>query len=310
MSPLNILPRSSALAAASDVGSDARKRLEVLVADALARDDAADEAGEMVGEHPRRLVLVGGDGEASRKDDSSNAAVAPTRATRCSSNKTRPNFFVCVKIDEPRVVGNIRALQAALVSFDARLSAALLPPAALHLTLATARCDSAEAVQRLADAIAAAAPRLLREYGDAITLKGVCTFSARGQVVYVAPVEHRRLALLMDALYDAIERAGGSTAGRKAQNKAHVTVAKLPRALARELGFVDEDSWRRAGYGPTSPFGQQRVTAMHLCVTGLGRGHEPTGFYETPRTFLAGPPSDDDDVSSVAGGRRFSSVTS
>ena len=99
-----------------------------------------------------------------------------------ATNPDRPNYFVCLKIDDPGVVAKVRELQSALVARDARLAAGLQSPESLHLTLATARATTPTDVARLEATLAAHAPGIIEAIG-VLALEGVHSFRARGHVV-------------------------------------------------------------------------------------------------------------------------------
>lgn len=206
-------------------------------------------------------------------------------------DRSRPNMFLAIKIDAPHVVRAVRALQDALVLFEPQLEAALLPVAALHITVATLRIDSRSERKRLQAVLADVAPMLLARYlfvGSEpvpITLQGVDSFRARGQVVFVEPQEQGRLAQLCNGMYDGLERAGFDTPGRRAQNRPHATVAKMSRALSRSLGFFDEAAWRSQGFGPHSHFGEQTVRSIELCVAGSLDDNDKERFYTTVASY-------------------------
>uniref|UniRef100_A0A7S3NIG7 Uncharacterized protein n=2 Tax=Aureoumbra lagunensis TaxID=44058 RepID=A0A7S3NIG7_9STRA len=200
----------------------------------------------------------------------------------------RPNYFVCIKIDNPAILNHVRVLQQALVDFDSELKASLQPIYSLHITLATAYVNSRQQLTKLKEVLARIVPNLLATYLSigAITIEGVNSFRVRGQVVFIEPVEQGRLIALMDCIYNVIESIGILAAGRRAQNRPHITVAKLPRALVRSIGFFDESAWRCRGFGPKSNFGIQYVNTLELCEVGLNGGTAPSGFYRTQLSLV------------------------
>ena len=60
--------------------------------------------------------------------DAEAAVNDPRSAARPTTHPDRPNYFVCLKIDDPGVVAKVRELQSALVARDARLAAGDLSP--------------------------------------------------------------------------------------------------------------------------------------------------------------------------------------
>ncbi|KAJ8600946.1 hypothetical protein CTAYLR_005082 [Chrysophaeum taylorii] len=295
-----------------DVDSQTRLDLENLVARYLAsaEDTRVDEVCDVDSqtrldhlENPVARDLASSSPSSHQEGREPTVVVAPRGESDSSSrNKTvvykkdikdprRPNLFLAIKVDAPAIVSRVRALQDALVHFEPRLDSALQPTSSLHVTLATARVDGELERRRLDQVLRDEVPALLGRHMFAgnrpvvLSLEGVHSFSVRGQVVYVAPKERGRLNALSNDLYDSLEQAGFNTAGRRATTRAHVTVAKLPRQLARSLGYFDETAWRRSGFGPDTIFGVQEVDGVHLCVAGLNGGAAPSGFYRTLATY-------------------------
>ena len=207
-------------------------------------------------------------------------------SSRNAESVARPNAFFCVPVHDPAVLRTAAEVQAALAAseprVDLRARGALTPLSSLHITLGTCRIDS-EAERRAAVAIAAdCAQRLHELVTDPLRLSGVRGF--RDRVLYgaVAAPGATALTQVADELRGALD-AAGLAAGNHEEFTAHMTLVKLPRALCREIGTLDTNSW----WGMRDvDFGTQGVAGLHLCWMRTPGGPPPGatahgGFYDT-----------------------------
>ena len=211
---------------------------------------------------------------------------ATSASSRNAESAARPNAFFCVPVHDPAVLRTAAEVQAALAAseprVDLRVRGALTPLSSLHITLGTCRIES-EHERRVAVAIAAESAQRLHELvTEPLRLSGVRGF--RDRVLYgaVAAPGATALTQVADELRGALD-AAGLAAGNHEEFTAHMTLVKLPRALCREIGTLDTNSW----WGMRDvDFGAQGVAGLHLCWMRTPGGPPPGatahgGFYDT-----------------------------
>jgi hypothetical protein len=110
--------------------------------------------------HPRDDGAAGGqDGDNDdENDENDDDAGTGDMIAYSKDNSTRPNRFVCLRIDGPEVVQNVMQVHSRIISYDHQLHPALQSTQSLHITLVTLLLtDQAET---------SAAEQVLRDFQD------------------------------------------------------------------------------------------------------------------------------------------------
>jgi uncharacterized protein (UPF0248 family) len=125
-----------------------------------------------------------------------------------SGGQVRPNAFFSVEVRSRKVCDAARAVQAAFVARDPRLSEAVNPANALHVTLAVTRLDGAEDQQKALDLLERLAPRMheLVPPEAPLVVRGVRSF--RDRVLYAAVEPHAGLDTFDGELRASLAAAG------------------------------------------------------------------------------------------------------
>ncbi|GMH64043.1 hypothetical protein TL16_g03873 [Triparma laevis f. inornata] len=221
---------------------------------------------------------------------------------------SRPNFFVCIKIDDPEIVKNVQGFQEFLVACDPDLASSIQPISSLHITLTTFLCPSKKELAVALDALKLKLPEVLASALPAehrIQIKGTAAFSTTSEVIYASTSSTKRIQFLCSRISDILIEAGIQTPGNRTNVVPHVTINRLSRSQIRS-GRVDESLWRPTHgdclYGDQScRFGVQVCSIVRPANT-------DSSFYSVAATILpsAGGASLQSDLASVI--RKFEVV--
>eukprot|EP00051_Salpingoeca_urceolata_P020519 m.308832 g.308832 ORF g.308832 m.308832 type:complete len:1714 (-) comp19634_c2_seq15:115-5256(-) len=226
-----------------------------------------DVFGSLGGEHLQDVVqaydLEHGPPDAPDVGSSSSAS-ASSGAASVASDSQRPNFFVCFRVDNPRIVAQANKIQQAMVAANPRLQEACIPTYSLHVTLLTLRLTSSAEIAKAAQVLQGCQAMMKRcvPRASALRFSGVSAF--RRRVVYgrLDESDQARITDLHKELLRTFGNAGLSLVGNRPEFVPHMTLIKLNGALAASLGHI-EDSEHMA-YA-AMPLGTQSVEGIHLC---------------------------------------------
>ena len=220
--------------------------------------------------------------------DSSDESEAAAHRSASHGDANRPNYFLCIKIDDPKIQFAAQRVQESVVQFDGRLTSACLPASALHVTLLTMRIATAEQLARAQATLAAFQPQLcgLIEPGRRLQFKGVAVFRDRVLFGQLAARDNGLLRALVGRLTEAFTAAGIRLVGNHADYTAHMTLVKLGRQLCRQLHHIPQGAYLPLEH---THFGEQRVEAVHLCRMTPDR--DSTGFYHRLASVPNAPPT-------------------
>lgn len=207
---------------------------------------------------------------------SSSAAPRPSGAARTA--EPRPNYFVNWRIADPSVAQAVEAVQGAMCLYDPALTPALLPTAALHITLVTLLLQSPADVQ--------AAERVMQEARDdlfrlmppsrPVTLARLAVFRDRVLHVCVDDASSKKLQAVVTMLTQRFNKAGLALIGNRDEFTAHMTIAKLGRALTHTVHHISQ-----AAYGAHADrvFGEFPLDGINLSK--MEQAVEGSGYYPT-----------------------------
>ena len=193
-----------------------------------------------------------------------------------------PNYFVAIRLSDPRIHSRVQTVQDTVVSHDKRLEAALVPLETLHLTLYVIHLKN-EQIEKAKTILRQCRTEILKKVlpSGAFTLKfkGLDYFRDGWQpqsVLFVKPVEEDVIKKLNAVVRDTFTRQGiPSTDTRKFHP--HVTVINLSKApnLKKEgISKIPEESFSTCR---DLDFGQEQLSSLHLCS--MGPEMAPDGFY-------------------------------
>ena len=285
---LHLMAAEREAAGREAAGREAAER-EAAEHEVAEREAAEREAAEREAAEREATREVAGRGAALPRNHAH--AIPPPPLTA----EDRPNAFFSIPIRNPVVRNVAVAVQKAFCEREPRLNAALVPPSALHITLAVARLADASAEAMALGVLEAMAPRLMALVPphEPLVLSGVRSF--RDRVLYAVVEPHAGLhafVLELRAALTAIGLGTGMQSALTAQHPlatavwdrsngpddfvrawsgdhevftAHMTLLKLPRALCRSMGAIKRDVW----WGASSvAFGEVGVSGAALCWMG------------------------------------------
>lgn len=192
-------------------------------------------------------------------------------------DKLRPNYFICVRLTDERLIENICSVHDHLIQQDPMLAECCIPGASLHVTLCTLGLDTAEQLQACIDALKNAKDDLQAALPSSpLHMHGSGHFFNR--VIY-AKVHHKQEFLAFCDLLKTLLREAGVQIRDGYEFVPHATIMKVTRPVARERGSKNIDPKIYAPYVDTE-FGYQSIGAIHLCS--MDKSRRDDGFYLTP----------------------------
>ena len=206
----------------------------------------------------------------SDDDDSDDDGIVVNVGTSCGDaddghweNKLRPNYFLCVRITDPEIMGNLEALQESILEVEPRYDECCVKSTELHVTICTLGLDTVEQVSTARQALEKMSSELraMAEKNIRLTIKGVSNFFDRvlyGQVQHDQDFTHFNEHIRMTFSEFGVEV-------RDAHDYVpHMTIMKVTRLGERRLRqkTIDPDIGERV---KDMYFGTQVIDAVHLC---------------------------------------------
>ncbi|XP_075461636.1 leukocyte receptor cluster member 9 [Ascaphus truei] len=198
-----------------------------------------------------------------------------------NTQKLRPSHFVAIHISSEEVRSSVKEIQNTLLKTNPDMATFCTPLQTLHITLCLLYLDTPEEIQRALSALQELKCEIQRILPPSLILsfEGLKDFHSR--VLYLAPSAIPEVAKFARAL-DHSFRSNGLTVIDSDPNNLHVTIAKIPKNVARKNPSL---LFSHAVYGNTevTHFGAQPVDSLSFCYAGSSRRSD--GFYTTLMEF-------------------------
>mmetsp|Transcript_25795 Transcript_25795/g.48547 ORF Transcript_25795/g.48547 Transcript_25795/m.48547 type:complete len:1405 (-) Transcript_25795:362-4576(-) len=216
---------------------------------------------------------------------SESPSESPPKYRNGSVNGSRPNFFICIKVDDPEILKNVREFQSFLVACDPRLAASIQPHASLHITLNTFLATDKTELTTAINALSEKLPEVLASALPAdykIEVGGTGAFSTTSDVIFAKTNSTNRIQSLCQKINNILEKAGIATPGNRTNVAPHLTINKLSRSQSRS-GRVNESFWRPT-HGSKIYGSQSCRFGVQICP--LLKPSDVSSFYPVAATIL------------------------
>ncbi|GMH33487.1 hypothetical protein BSKO_01321 [Bryopsis sp. KO-2023] len=237
--------------------------------------DIVERYGDAVEEAP-----IGNEVESPESDtEGSEPDGERTVERRYKNDPTRPNYFVCTRIDDPEVLSRIEGVQRSIVDTNPGLASGVHPPNLLHVTWCMLRLRTPEEIEKAKSIMKSIVPELVSIFSSpqlAVEFEKLGDF--RDRLIYVKGRENAAFTWFSQHLMKRFQDAGIPTPGNHPEFTLHASILRLSRPMARKLNVTFLD---RGIYLPfqNTCFGSQTVKGISLCPTGR-ENIQPDGFYE------------------------------
>ena len=124
----------------------------------------------------------------------------------------RPNYFICLRITAPQLIGKMEEMQQVFTALDPRLAPGVLPKESFHITLAAIQLKNAMEHERAVSLMRRCGEvlRTVASQAKPIKFQGVHCF--RDRVIYANPVDSEGfLSDLQEQIQDIFEGEGTQT---------------------------------------------------------------------------------------------------
>ena len=209
--------------------------------------------------------------------------------------RMQPNFFLAVRIHNPQIHAGIKVIQDSIATHSKELKPAFVSLATLHVTLMVMHLEDAEEIQKAGKVLhqcKTSLESILAKSDVMIRFSGLGHFGHR--VLYAKLEEEGSdfLKSVEEIVHEIFTKEGIPSTDSREYNP-HMTVMKLighnqqlRRSGVRKIPEESYASWVDFN------FGEEPVTALHLCAMGE---KDTDGFYKCMATMTF---ADSDETSS------------
>ncbi len=191
--------------------------------------------------------------------------------------RSRPNYFVCLRVSDAEILEGFAAIQDALVENDERYNDCCIESAALHITLCTVGLDNEQQIALAVKTLNDAKQELieLARKNIKVKLDGVDNFYDR--VLYAKIEDNPDFMSFVHHVRHLVQNAGVEIRDIY-EFTPHVTIMKTSRPASRLIGTAKIPKSIYEGYLDMY-FGYQLIDGIYLCPMTADRRDD--GFYCT-----------------------------
>lgn len=194
------------------------------------------------------------------------------------AKKLRPTHFIAVRISSEDVRHAVKEVQNVLRKHNPEMSEYCIPVPELHLTLCLLHLESPEDIDVAYTTLQELKSEIQRILPPSpiLSFDGLKDFHSR--VLYLDPARIPGLVSFVSRLHESFRSKGLKIIDPPQSNSFHLTVAKIPRNVARRnpnLLFLPEVY----SAAQLTHFGAQPVDCLSFCYAGSSRRTD--GFYTT-----------------------------
>ena len=193
--------------------------------------------------------------------------------------KPRPTHFLCLRVTDPEVKGNIAATHAPITEMNPEYADCLIPVERLHVTLACLGLESAEQIESAAHVLQQIKPEPELWNPSDVQLKFDSVDHFYHSCIYAKVESDYRLIDLVHDLRSYVREAGIEIRD-VFDFTPHMTIMKLKKKQGREFRCRYLDTARLLDILKGRHFGTQVFTNIYLCE--MSEGKQADGFYMSP----------------------------
>uniref|UniRef100_A0A8C3R725 A-kinase anchoring protein 7 n=1 Tax=Cyanoderma ruficeps TaxID=181631 RepID=A0A8C3R725_9PASS len=200
----------------------------------------------------------------------------------------QPNYFISLPITNPKITGDIQAVQDAIIQKDQRLSKAMVRSGSLHVTMLVMHLSSEEEISIAVGALSDSkvfVDDLLKGKRVDLSFQGIDHFRNQVGFVNLAENEHTTLLKEIAETMKKIFQEKGIMAGEERAFKPHLTFMKLSKSteLRKEVKKIDSSLYEDF---KNHYFGDEILHRFDLCS--MLKKKQPNGYYYCESSIVFG----------------------
>ncbi|XP_060095400.1 A-kinase anchoring protein 7 isoform X2 [Heteronotia binoei] len=201
----------------------------------------------------------------------------------------RPNYFISLPITNPKIMGDIKALQDTIIKKDCRLSKAMVRYGSLHVTLLVVYLSSEEAVDKAVGAFLESKDLIeefLQEKPLDLSFQGIDHFRNQVGFVKLAESDHEAILEKIAEIVKKIFKEKGVLTGDDKALKPHLTFMKLsksPKLRKQGVKRIDPALYEKF---KSHYFGDELLNRLDLCS--IIKKKQPNGYYHCESSITVG----------------------
>ncbi|CAF0975567.1 unnamed protein product [Brachionus calyciflorus] len=193
--------------------------------------------------------------------------------------KTEPNYFLCIKINNQKIIQACAGIQQEILKNNPLLEKSIVKIETLHITLLACYLQDKEEIDLFNSKLVDNKRLLFENLNNKfeITFKGLSTF--RNQVVYVDLIKDDHFNKLIQMQKELVKIAQLINVPLFEKSfSPHMTLMKLSKAkslIKKGIKKIDKQFYEHLN---ETEFGIEPVNQIHLCS--MREKHPETGFYK------------------------------